>query len=130
MTEKWAFTIKYNPNNLTEDEYKQKIQELLSHWKKQKINILEQRDENQTKKGEPTKYHMHGTIEIKRGVYRKKLMLPNYHIKLVAWTDAGWTDYINKNVKCKMVINKQIPTRTCSPPLPEVSYNLFKRNQN
>lgn len=105
MSERWAFTIKYNPNNLTESEYKTKLEQLMNHWKKNGVNILEYKYEDQTKKALQTKIHIHGTCDIRRGIYRKKLMLPNYHIKLVEWRDMGWNKYITKNIKVKMVNN-------------------------
>lgn len=106
MAEKWAFTIKYNPNGLTSDELRVKYDEIISFWRKNKVNIIEMRSEDQDKKGRQTKLHIHGTCEISRGVYRKKLQIKDYHIKLVQWSDKGWTDYINKNCKVKMVCTK------------------------
>lgn len=115
MTEKWAFTIKYNPEDCTEDQLYEKYKTIMKHWSKQKgMTVLEYRHEDRDKKGQPTKLHLHGTIEIPKALYRKRLMLPNYHIKLVHWTSGDWTNYINKNVKIKMV-NKSLPHEdTCT----------------
>lgn len=120
MTEKWAFTIKYNPNDLTEDEYKQKIDQLMKFWEENKVNIIHYRFENQDKQGRQTKMHCHGTCQISRGVYRKKLMKTNYHVKLVSSPDANWTKYTEKNVKVKI-----IPLRSQSPPLPPMTRRLM-----
>lgn len=108
--ETWAFTIKYNPNGLTEDEYMQKYTEIMSHWEKQGVLIEHLVHESTDKKGIRTKLHLHGRCKIKRGVYRKKLILKDYHIKLEGWRDAGWTEYCNKN-KIKMHIGQRSPNQ-------------------
>lgn len=133
MAEKWAFTIKYNPNGLTSEELRVKYDEIILFWKKNKVNIIELRSEDQDKKGHPTKLHLHGTCEITRGVYRKKLLLKDYHIKLVQWSDKGWTDYINKNMKIKMVkpmdkkdtVTNHVDENIFESPIPR--HSLFKR---
>lgn len=127
MAEKWAFTIKYNPNGLTSEELRVKYDEIISFWRKNKVNIIEMRSEDQDKRGRQTKLHIHGTCEILRGVYRKKLQIKDYHIKLVQWSDKGWTDYINKNCKVKMVCTEHGQKDNSIKITPDnVDENIFK----
>lgn len=45
------------------------------------------------------KLHYHGIIYLKKGFYRKRLLLRGYHIKLEEIYDkAGWIKYIHKDV--------------------------------
>lgn len=96
--ESWAFTVVYNDNTLTHDEYEQKYDEIMKFWQKNGVKITTFTYEDQTKDHKPTKLHIHGQCEIGRGVYRKKLMMDGYHIKLKAWYSKGWTEYSKKNV--------------------------------
>ena len=102
MTEKWAYTVKYNPNDLTEDEYQMKINELLDMWRKNGVIVDMLHFENQDKRGQPTKMHAHGVILTPRGLYRKKLCKANFHIKLVAYKTKGWDEYTKKNIRVKI----------------------------
>lgn len=99
MAETWAFTIKYNPNCVTEDQLREKYSDIIKHWLKNKVQIEMYRLEDMDKKGQRTKLHVHGKCIISKGIYRKKLQLPNYHIKLVLWRDSGWEQYTAKNIE-------------------------------
>lgn len=138
--ENWAFTIKYNPNDCTAMELADKYKIILKHWMKQKsLTIINYRYEEVDKQGNPTKLHLHGTVEIPKVIYRKKLMLPNYHVKLVHGNSGQWQDYINKNVKVKMFKNESStqvlkpdggPPPNNSPEIPRPTRPLFKRTEN
>lgn len=44
------------------------------------------------------KYHIHGTIELRKGFYRKMLCLQGFHVKLVEISNqSGWDRYIQKD---------------------------------
>lgn len=135
--EKWAFTIKYNPNGLTEDEYKAKIQYLVDKWKDNGVEVIKFLYEDQDKKGHRTKIHAHGLIAIKRGLYRRKLMIDDYHVKLVAYYSKNWDDYCTKNqINQKLLIkvhdkreeatNEEEPDDDNQIPIPQRS--LFSQN--
>lgn len=110
--ETWAFTIIYNKNDLTEDEYRQKYDEILRHWDKYNVLIEHIVYEDKKKNGDRTKLHVHGRCCIKRGVFRKKLLLDGFHIKLESWRSAGWTEYCDKNkAVLKMFKNIEVPNK-------------------
>lgn len=128
MGEKWAMTLKYNPNDLTSDELKTKYEIFRAHLMgKKDITIEKFIYEDLDRKGRPTKLHVHGILTIKRGVYRKLLEKDNYHLKLKTYDNRGWNHYINKNQSVKLVNNSAIPDRTLSPAIPDTTYNLFIR---
>lgn len=129
MTEYWALTLKYNKNDLTSTElevfYEQYKQKLL-HIKD--VEIVSWVKEDQDRKGRPTKLHIHGTLSIKRGVYRKKLLEPGFHIKLKAITDIStWNRYTKKNLVVKLFDNVNLHD-DLSPAIPTVERNLFLNN--
>lgn len=122
--EYWAFTVKYNKNDLTDDEYRYQYDQILHHWSKNGVVIENVTYEDLTKSKERTKLHLHGRCGIKRGLYRKKLMMKDFHIKLVAWRTTGWTDYCNKNkIVAKMFDNISVPDKVAErsvAPCPEL----------
>lgn len=126
--EKWAFTIKYNPNGLTSDEYKVKIEELLKQWQKNKVEVISRVYEDQDKMGHQTKIHMHGIISMKRGIYRKKLQKDGYHIKLVAYKDGDirWDKYIVKNLNTTLDMIPELEGSTIEEP--EDDHYKYPRN--
>lgn len=99
MSELWAFSAVWNENDLTDDEYVTHYERLLTHFQLLKdVRTVDVLYEKKKKDGSPTKMHIHGVLEIKRGVYRKKLMMPKFHVKLVAIDNvAGWKNYMRKN---------------------------------
>lgn len=123
MSEKWAVTIKYNPNDMTSSEMKTAYELFKSKWEAVKgLTILHWIYEEQDKKGRHCKLHVHGVISISRGLYRKKLQEKNFHIKMVTYTSNGWDTYMKKNIKLKLfepteVTTTLIPTRSMSPNL-------------
>lgn len=130
MTEYWALTLKYNPNDLTTDELSKVYDRYKDKLARTKgVEVISWVEEDVDKKGHRTKKHVHGTLAIKRGVYRKKLQVDNYHVKLVAITDiTTWNCYTKKNVVVKMfkpIEYKEDIERTQSPAIPDVKYNMF-----
>lgn len=127
--ELWALTLKYNPNDLTSDELHKcydRYKDKLARTKGVEIKAWVEEDED--KKGRPTKLHVHGTLSIKRGVYRKKLQEENYHVKLKAVTEEiPWGRYMYKNVQVNM-FKPHTVKREQSPAIPDITYNLFRQN--
>lgn len=97
MSEDWAFTVKYHFRGTTDDIARANYKILIDHWRSIKGVIVDKVVyEDQDKHGQRTLLHMHGKISISRGLYRKKLMMNGFHIKLVPYRDSGWEDYMNK----------------------------------
>lgn len=115
MGDEWAFTVKYVKG--TEDKDLQfEYETLFNFWKKNGVNILESQSHHG---GENGRLHYHGIIMVKRGLYRKKLVKPGYHVKLTPIVDrAGWVAYMNKEHKLPQ-----------SRPLPNL-FNLLKDIEN
>lgn len=58
--------------------------------------------------------HVHGIIEIPKGLFRKKIMMNGVHIKMDPIYDkSGWLEYIRKAVKPKsLFVQSVIPTES------------------
>lgn len=136
MSEQWAFTIKCNKNCMTDDELRTAYQLVMQKWKDHGVFIDKYIYEDETKHGERTKLHVHGICTIKRGLYRKKLMVKGFGMKLVPFTSAGWEDYMVKHLKIKLVAQKKngendesfselVPSRPVSPQLTPPTHRLF-----
>jgi hypothetical protein len=99
-SQRWAFTICDNQRDIVMDEdHRKNYRMLFEQWEKcdtvhvrycyeekgEKLNIL----------------HLHGTVEMPKGFYRKMLMLPGYHIKLKLLesdeAEQGWIEYACKS---------------------------------
>lgn len=149
--EEYAFTVVYL-KTVTDIELGLRYQEIFDKWQKFGVDI---KDKVVEYGDELKKMHYHGVIGIKRGLYRKKLMMANYSIKLEAiYNKEGWQRYISK---CKKIqqrnmfkVNIEAPTKSfyevkdatelpvdrpqrTRSPSPEVltpTYNLFRRTKN
>lgn len=130
--EYYAFTIKYNPT-VDDDELRYQMNELITFWKKNGVQVHSFIYEDKDKRGQPTKLHAHGTISIKRGLYRRKLMLPRFHVKLVSWHSNNWEEYCKKNLVVNLFdipVQKcsEVPSRCESPHLEAPKRSLFSKS--
>jgi len=93
--ESWAFTVRYVKKNTFSDVQLEEIyNDLFEFWERNGGVVSNKTPEL----GSGTKQlHFHGILEIKRGLYRKKLMKANFHIKLDAiYNRGGWLTYLAK----------------------------------
>jgi hypothetical protein len=90
----YAYTIKDNRkvNNLDRKETYNTFFKRCQCW-----NIpVEYQVEEKDKQG---KLHIHGIMYLKKGFYRKRLCMPNLHLKLVElYNKEGWEQYIHKDL--------------------------------
>lgn len=130
-SDKWAFTVKWNsPKGMTHDELTAKLDELVEHWKVKGVELLERIDEDRDKRGELTPLHMHGVISVKRGLYRKKLCLPGFHVKLVSlYLPSRWSRYCNKNSNTRSPVVERSDEHSLDH-IPCPKYSLFKRDKS
>lgn len=110
--ETFAVTVQWvGKTEPCEEDYKK----IFAHWEKNKVHIVEMVSEIGD---ESKKLHYHGLLEISRGVYRKKLHLKNFHVKLESiYNREGWQRYINKNKMIKMRNMFQTVIRPESPDI-------------
>lgn len=86
----FAYTIKALGSELNPD-----YEPFFSKLRKYKIHVEFKVGEKDSK----GKLHYHGIILIKKGFWRKLLVSPGYHLKLVEVFDKkGWIKYIHKDV--------------------------------
>lgn len=90
----FAYTIKDN-RKVSNEERNKSYEQWFKRLEVWRIPI-EYKCEEKDKQG---KLHIHGIIYLKKGFYRKKLMMPNLHLKLVELHNReGWIKYIHKDL--------------------------------
>ncbi len=80
---------------------------------------IEYQIEEKDKQG---RLHIHGIMYLKKGFYRKRLCMPNLHLKLVElYNKEGWEQYIHKDLLYTTSIHDIRPD-------PEEDKSIFQTN--
>lgn len=86
---------------------------------------VEYKVEEKDKQG---KLHIHGIMYLKKGFYRKRLCMPNLHLKLVElYNKEGWKQYIHKDLLDTTSIHDIMP-EDYSGYDPEEDQNIITTN--
>lgn len=119
----FAYTIKDN-RKVSNNERKATYEDWFKRCQVWRIPI-EYKCEEKDKQG---RLHIHGIIYLKKGFYRKKLCMPNLHLKLVElYNKEGWEQYIHKDLLDTTSIHDIYP-EDYSGYDPEEDQNVFKTN--
>lgn len=91
----YAYTVKVLSNKTMDPNYEQDV---FSRWRKLGVEF----DCSVSERDSKGKLHYHGIIYLRKGFYRRKLVVRGYHMKLEELYDrAGWIRYIEKDLKYK-----------------------------
>jgi len=98
----FGFTLKINDVKEPRHEDYMKIIQKIST----KVELSEFIFEDKTKKGMPTKLHIHGVFKCPKNPYFKSIVGKGVHIKVERIYDTdGWHRYCNKNTASKLEKN-------------------------